>query len=133
MGGAAMKRDYSNLPFHPDADVFPLLEGKEFDELVVSIENQGCMEPITIYKGKILDGRNRYRAMLKLEWGEKKIRQRCLALDNLDSPLNYVIAKNIRRRHLTADQKQTALQALIAANPHKSDRQIAKDAGVSHP
>src|SRR5262249_34731084 len=37
----------------------------------------------------------------------------------------YVISANIRRRHLTAEQKRDLIAKLIKATPEKSDRQIA--------
>jgi hypothetical protein len=54
------------LPFHPLAKNFPLMNGSEFNELVADVKaNNGLHEPITLYQGKILDGRNRHRACLK--------------------------------------------------------------------
>src|SRR5262245_6679093 len=50
------------LGFHPLADLFPLMMGNEFGELVADIKANGLREKITLYKGKILEGRNRYRA-----------------------------------------------------------------------
>jgi N6-adenosine-specific RNA methylase IME4 len=94
------------LQFHPLADIFPLMEGAEFDELVVDIKANGLHEDIVLYEGKIIDGRNRYRA--------------CLAADvpaityNADKfitdPAAYVVSANIRRRHLTESQR-----AMVAA------------------
>ena len=43
-----------------------------------------------------------------------------------DDPHGFVVAVNIRRRHLTAEQKHDLVKKLIKADPAKSDRQIAK-------
>jgi ParB-like chromosome segregation protein Spo0J len=50
--------------FHPLADAFPLLEGREFMDLSDDIAANGLLNPVIIFEGKILDGRNRYRACL---------------------------------------------------------------------
>jgi len=50
------------LKFHPLAGLFPLMEGAEFDELRDDIKKHGLREPLCEYEGKLLDGRNRYRA-----------------------------------------------------------------------
>ena len=113
------------LEFHPLADIFPLMEGEEFDALVADIKANGLRESIKLYEGMILDGRNRYRA--------------CLAAgvylshhpidDMLDvcneTPAAYVISANIHRRHLTAEQKRELI--LKCADWSKSDRAIAAE------
>lgn len=92
------------LEFHPLADLFPLIEGAEFDELVGSIKENGLREAIVTFDGKILDGRNRYRACLAAD-----VFPRLEIFDGTD-PVRFVIDKNIHRRHLNASQR-----AMIAA------------------
>jgi ParB-like chromosome segregation protein Spo0J len=49
----------SALEFHPLAEIFPLVEGQDFTELVADIREHGLHEPIVVYEDRILDGRNR--------------------------------------------------------------------------
>src|SRR5215471_5387302 len=49
----------NKLEFHPLSQIFPLIEGAEFDELVEDIRTHGVREPIWLYQGQIIDGRNR--------------------------------------------------------------------------
>jgi ParB-like chromosome segregation protein Spo0J len=126
----------TTIPFHPLADIFPLMEGEEFDALVADIKAHGLREPIVLYEGLILDGRNRYRACLKagVDPCPPMEGSKCAALNYLgDDPVAYVISRNIRRRHLDPETKDKILAELVAAQPEKSDRQLAKEAGVSHP
>ena len=52
----------SKLEFHPLAEIFPLVGGADFDELVADIRVHGLHEPIVVFEDRVLDGRNRYRA-----------------------------------------------------------------------
>jgi len=94
----------STLRFHSLADIFPLLNGSEFEKLTDSVAESGLREPIRLYEGKILDGRNRYRACLAAgvePWFEEYTG---------DDPLAYVIDLNVLRRHLNESQR-----AMVAA------------------
>jgi hypothetical protein len=61
---ASMSTPTAALPFHPLADLFPLMEGREFDELAADIKVNGLHECIVLLDDQILDGRNRYRACI---------------------------------------------------------------------
>jgi hypothetical protein len=59
----------TDMQFHPIADVFPLMDGEKFAELVQSIKENGQREPIMTFNDLILDGRNRYRACQAADTG----------------------------------------------------------------
>src|SRR5262249_50226484 len=112
--------------FHPVADMFPLMEGEEFDALGADIKANGLVEDIVLYEGMILDGRHRYRACLAAGVEPRFTDYRG------DDPTAYVMSANIRRRHLNAEQRRDLLVKLVAAQPQKSDRAIAREAKVDH-
>jgi len=115
----------STIPFHPIANIFPLLKDDEFEELVKDVRANGLVQPIILYEEKILDGRNRYRACLKS--GVAPI----FNTFSGDDPVAYVISTNVRRRHMTSRQKQEALAKLFKLKPELSARQAAKLVGAS--
>jgi hypothetical protein len=117
----------NDVKFHPLADMFPLMEGAEFDALVADIKANALRFKIILCDGMILDGRNRYRAMLAAGHTPREghFQEYEPALPS-DTPLSYVIRANLHRRHLTAEQKRDVIAKLLKADPGKSDRQIAK-------
>lgn len=111
------------VEFHPIANVFPLMEGAEFAELVADIRTNGLREPIVMFEGKILDGRNRYRACTDAGVGPDSI-----AYDGTD-PVGYVVSLNLRRRHL--DESQRGMVAGKIATLKDGQRQVGKFADVA--
>jgi len=88
--------------FHPVASIFPMMSGEEYDSLKNDIRENGLIEPIWTYEGKILDGRNRYRACRELKI-EPKFREW-----RGPSAVSFVVSLNLKRRHLTAAQRAMA-------------------------
>src|SRR5258708_1252220 len=54
------------LEVHPLAEIFPLMSGAEFEKFVADIKIKGVLDPLWIYLGKVIDGRNRLRACERL-------------------------------------------------------------------
>src|SRR3990167_7869775 len=96
---------------HPLAEAFPLIEGAPFDELVASIRDNGLREPIVLFDGAVLDGRNRLRAC---EAASVAPRSEPYAGTN---PAAYAIDKTITRRHLGSSQR-AMIAAKLANIPH---------------
>tara|TARA_Y100000310_G_scaffold258431_1_gene266836 strand:+ start:439 stop:1503 length:1065 start_codon:yes stop_codon:yes gene_type:complete len=80
---------------------------EELGELADDIMLNGLHQPIVLYQGQILDGRNRYQACELAG-----IESDCTEYEG-DDPLGYVLSLNLHRRHLTASQR-AALAAEIA-------------------
>jgi N6-adenosine-specific RNA methylase IME4 len=96
--------------FHPLANLFPLMEGDDFVALVADVKANGVHDPIDLYQGKILDGRNRYRAAEAAEIELETRNFRYFRPEFYGDPLAYVTSKNLARRHLNESQR-----ALVAA------------------
>jgi len=86
------------LEHHSIANLFPLLEGTKFDSLKADIAENGLLQPIVVYDGQILDGRNRHRACVDLS-----IEYASVEYDG-DNPTAFVWAMNGVRRHLSTGQ-----------------------------
>jgi protein gp37/ParB-like chromosome segregation protein Spo0J len=109
---------------HPFADAFPLIEGEEFDEMVLDVKRNGLRDPILLNHERtvLVDGRNRYRACdaagveaefdtLPAEYSEAEI-------------LDLIVSKNIARRQLTAGQRAfLALEYEKAFIPEAKEQQ----------
>jgi hypothetical protein len=108
--------------FHPLAEMFDLLgdDSPAFLSLVEDIGANGLREPITMFGGRVLDGRNRVRACAKAGVKIGVDRQHQFHGDN---PTAFVISKNLHRRHLSDDDRALVfarIANLKAGRPMKS-------------
>lgn len=102
--------------FHPLANIFPLIDGKPYSDLMADVLKHGVREPVWLYEGKILDGRNRYRAATAM-----KVKCDFRQYEGKDA-VSFVISLNLHRRHLNEAQRAmvAAKLANLGVGQHKS-------------
>jgi ParB-like chromosome segregation protein Spo0J len=112
------------LEFHPFADLFPLLDKESigFKALIEDIKVNRQHDPVILYEGKILDGRNRYRACQHL--GIDVATRDYIGTD----PIGFVLSVNLHRRHLNVSQRAMVAAKLAnltaGANQHSEGTSI---------
>lgn len=111
-----------DYPFHEYANLFPMLHGDALDALREDIREHGVRDPIILYQGSILDGRNRYTCARDLG-----ITPPTVEFEGRD-PLSFVISHNLHRRHLTESQRASI--AARVANIRHGGRRSEQDANL---
>src|SRR5580704_11205211 len=98
-------RKTGELQDHPLSKIFEMLKGDELEALVKSVKEHGVREPIVLHEGKILDGRNRYRAALDAGVDDANIPTREFTKEKDGDPCDFVLDANLNRRHLNETQR----------------------------
>lgn len=102
------------FPLHPLCTAWPPASDFDFQQMVQVTKELGGVfnDPATVWKGELLDGRNRQRVCVAVkcpfEYRE--------FLGAYKEARAYVIAKNLARRHLQPSQR-----AMLVANLHELD------------
>lgn len=103
--------------WHDYANRFPMLDAAAQDALRADVQEYGVREPVILFGGRILDGRNRYMAARDLgqdfpvadfEGAEAEA-------------LSYVLSTNLHRRHLTESQRAAVAAKLANMKPGNPD------------
>jgi ParB-like chromosome segregation protein Spo0J len=82
------------IPVHPLAASFPLMEGEDLEALVEDIRANGQREPIELdASGQLIDGRNRLRACKLAGVAPTFVTK------DVDDPIAYILSRNLHRRH----------------------------------
>ena len=113
---------------HPAAELFPMMPDDQYQAFKRDVNKNGFQQDVVLYKGQILDGRNRYKAAIELKMLDE------LPVAEIDDdtdfdPFQWVISRNLHRRHLSESQR-AKIAAKLAKLKHgdvasqKDDRQI---------
>lgn len=110
----------NNYQAHPAAELFPMMPQDQYAAFKEDIRRNGFEQNIVLYKGQILDGRNRYKAAVELNMLDE------LPIAEIDDdtkidPYQYVISRNLHRRHLNESQR-AKIAAKLAKLKHGGDR-----------
>ena len=92
------------LEAHEIATLFPSMSPEDLEHLRESIEQEGQLEEILTFEGKILDGRHRYETCMRLGI-EPLVRE---FEGTAEEAFRYSVALNLSRRHLTTVQRAAA-------------------------
>jgi hypothetical protein len=111
---------------HPIAAVFPLLGEDELLELAGDISRTGLLEPIVLFEGLVLDGRNRLRAC-ELAAVEPRFEEYTGS-----DPFSYVVSCNLHRRHLSVEERKAIAKELILRDPSRTDTAVSQQSKLSY-
>ncbi len=111
---------------HPAAAVFPIMSGREFDELVEDVRANGLREPVVVSGDQLIDGRNRVRACAAAGV-VPEVRELAHGTD----VASWVMSVNVHRRHLDASQRALLASRLSALTGEVTLSQAGEMMGVS--
>ena len=118
--------DGAEISVHPAADLFPMLSDTELADLAKDIKEHGLVHPVVMFKGVLLDGRNRLAACKIAE-----VEPTFIEYDG-DDPIAFVVSVNILRRQLNPSQRGgvgVEIEALRAIEAKERQR-LSKGRGV---
>jgi hypothetical protein len=108
---------------HELANLLPMIDQSNYENLKADIAKQGILEPIVLFEGKILDGRNRYKAAKELSFKFTGANFKTFEGTQIEAEA-FVFATNFLRRQMTNAQKQSVIRTMIERYPDESNRQI---------
>jgi len=106
----------NGLQVHEAASIFPMMPDDDYSELVDDIRKHGLRDKIRLLDGKIIDGRNRYRAC-----SDAGVEPQFESIST-DDPAAYVVSVNLHRRQLTPSQR-----SMVAARVREFYDNAAKE------
>lgn len=121
----------TNLDIHPIALTTPKMGEDQYSALKVDIEMRGQVEPVLVYRGKIIDGRHRW--LILQELGVDTIKYINLPNNTTLSELNSVVLSKEMRRHESPAQLAIRAYRLKTApdSPYKSFAESARAIGAN--
>src|SRR5271169_2537615 len=108
---------------HPICLLIPSADEDELQDLTADIRAHGLIDPIVLFEGMILDGRNRATACERAGIAPRYVHFG----GGREDALILVVSHNLKRRHLT---KQAIADALVAAEDFNLHYMLAEPAAA---
>ena len=121
--------DITTLSIHDEALATPRMLEVQYEALKADIEQNGQLDPVVIYRGKIVDGRHRF--LILNELNIKTIT--CFKMPNNAtlSDIKKLVRSKETRRHETATQLAiSALRHITKSNEKMTQAEASKMFGV---
>ena len=109
----------SERQYHEVANIFPLMQGEEYEGLKADIKANGLLEPVWLHPEShtIIDGRNRHRACVDLG-----IAPKFRYWDGKGSLVSFVVSLNLKRRHLNESQRAMVAAKIASMNEGRPEK-----------
>lgn len=117
----------AKLIAHSAADVLPMMDGASYEAFKADIAEHGQREPIVLHDGRIVDGRNRYRACKELG-----VEPKTIEWDGKGSLISFIVSVNLHRRDLSSSQKAMAAAEFLPMLEAEA-KQRQKEHGATAP
>lgn len=132
-------KDYNidELSIHPEANATPIMTPEQYNALKLDIEKNGQIDPVILFRGKIVDGRHRYKILSELLY--KTISGISMPNNSTLSEIKSLVKSKETHRHQTPTQLAIyAYRQMIKHNedPKNKDKYMtqadaAKEFGVA--
>jgi hypothetical protein len=106
-----------------------MMKGDQFGKFEADLKKHGLQNPVVLFEGKILDGRNRALVAHKLGWKIKTVKFEDLKTEK--SALEYVLSANLHRRHLSDHERVQIAADFAEVLIREKERRTAADQAFS--
>lgn len=94
--------DPKDLVLHPEALATPKMNSEQYEALKADLEMNGQLDPITVYRGKIVDGRHRW--LIIQELGIDVIKYKKMPNNSTLQAIKTIVNSRETRRHESVSQ-----------------------------
>jgi hypothetical protein len=119
----------TEIKIHPACDLFPPMSEEDYQELKADIAANGVQESVTFWRGQLIDGRHRVRAMQELGIN---VGYHSSEIYESADPFAFAISVNLKRRHLTTSQRAMIASRLATLRHGTNQFEEKEESQICH-